>query len=365
MSQVKYFIGFNLIGNIGPVKFSRLENHFDSIEAAWHAGHRELSKSGIDSKTVEYIVRKRLLIDLDDEISKLKEMDIRALTWHDNEYPLHLKQIEDYPPLLYIKGSLLPQDLRSIAIVGSRRATAYGKEVAERITEDLVYNDITVVSGLARGIDTVAHRTAVGLKGRTIAVMGCGLDMTYPPENAILASDIIENGAVISEYPIGTKPLAYNFPRRNRILSALSMGVVVIEATQKSGALITAERALEQNREVFAVPGSILSPSSEGTNGLIQQGAKLIRNGNDILDELNIIAKDEREKQTYTASETEVTLLRQMSFVPVHIDEICRNCGLDAAAVCSSLTMMELKGIVKQVGGMYYMLSSQTSIVNA
>jgi DNA processing protein len=365
MSQVKYFIGFNLIGNIGTGKFSRLENHFGSIEAAWHAGHRELSKSGIDAKTVESIVSRRPLFDLDDETSKLTKMGIRALTWNDAEYPPYLRQIEDCPPLLYLKGSILAQDLHAIAVVGARRATAYGKEVAERITEELVYNDMTVVSGLARGIDTVAHRTAVRSKGRTIAVMGCGLDTVYPPENASLATDIIENGAIISDYPIGTKPLAFNFPRRNRILSALSMGVAVIEATQKSGALITAERALEQNREVFAVPGSILSPLSEGTNRLIQHGAKLVRNAKDILDELNIVARDEREKRTYTASGTEVALLRQLSFIPVHVDEICRNCGMDAAKVSSSLTMLELKGIVKQVGGMYYMLSNQTSIVNA
>ncbi|MEE8419621.1 MAG: DNA-processing protein DprA, partial [Dehalococcoidales bacterium] len=226
---------------------------------------------------------------------------------------------------------------------------------------DLARNNITVVSGLAKGIDSVAHHSTLEAGGRTLAIFASGLDTVYPGENADLARRIMENGALISEYPLGTKPRADNFPRRNRIMSGLSLGVLVIEAGESSGAIITANMALEQNREVFAVPGSILSPVSKGTNQLIQDGAKLVRSYKDILEELNLtaVAQQIEMKVVIPPSDTEALLLGQLGAEPTHIDEVCRLSGLPASTVSSTLAMMELKGQVKQVGGMNYSLARE------
>ena len=297
----------------------------------------------------------------DKEIDNLQKYKIKALTCDSSAYPSRLKEIYDYPPILYVRGELLGEEECCLAVVGTRRASVYGRQVTEEIVNDLARNGITIVSGLARGIDSIAHRTALEAGARTMAVFASGLDIVYPAENAKLARQIIEHGALISEYPLGTKPKADNFPRRNRIMSGLSLGVLVIEAGDSSGALITANQALEQNREVFAVPGSILSPSSRGTNSLIQEGAKLVRNYIDILEELNltVMAQQLEMKELMPADETESLLLRQLSREPTHIDDICRKSGLSAASVGSVLTMMELKGMIKQVGGMNYVLSRE------
>jgi DNA processing protein len=226
---------------------------------------------------------------------------------------------------------------------------------------DLVRSKITIVSGLAKGIDSVAHRTALEADGRNIAVFACGLDTVYPAENASLARRIMQQGALISEYPLGTRPRAENFPRRNRIMSGLSLGVLITEAGETSGAMITANMALEQNREVFAIPGSILSPASKGTNRLIQEGAKLVHDYTDILEELNLtaVAHQIEMKEIIPASETESLLLKHLRAEPVHIDEVCRSSGLPVATVSSTLAMMELKGLIKQVGMMNYVLARE------
>ena len=356
--DLKYWVGFNIISGIGRVRFAQLENYFGSMEKAWMADTAELKKAGLDKIVIDAIVAGRPKVSLDTEIEKLEHNHVQVFTYHDAEYPARLKEIYDYPPVLYVRGDLLPEDECCIAVVGTRRATVYGKQVTEEIVSDLARNKITIVSGLAKGIDSVAHRTAIEAGGRTIAVFACGLDIVYPAENAKLAREIIEHGALISEYPLGTKPKADNFPRRNRIMSGLSLGVLVIEAGESSGALITANQALEQNREVFAVPGSILSPTSRGTNHLIQEGAKLVRNYVDILEELNlsIMAQQLEMKELLPTDKTESLLLKQLSREPTHIDDICRQSGLAAALVGSTLTMMELKGMIKQVGGMNYVL---------
>jgi DNA processing protein len=246
-------------------------------------------------------------------------------------------------------------------VVGTRRATVYGRQVTEEIVADLARSKITIVSGLAKGIDSIAHHTALESGGRTLAVFACGLDIVYPSDNVNLARRIMQQGALISEYPLGTKPRAENFPRRNRIMSGLSLGVLVVEAGESSGALITAHLALEQNREVFAIPGSILSPTSQGTNQLIQEGAKLVRHYRDILEELNLtaVAQQIEMKELMPATDTESLLLKRLSAEPVHIDEICRTSGLPISTVSSTLTMMELKGLVKQVGSMNYALARE------
>jgi len=241
------------------------------MEYAWTASAGELRKAGLDSKSVDTIVNLRPRISLDAEMESLERYKVKVLTYNSPAYPQRLKEIYDYPPVLYVRGNLLPEDECCLAVVGTRRATVYGRQVTEEIVSDLARNKITIISGLAKGIDSIAHRATLEASGRTIAVFGCGLDIVYPAENAKLAREIMEHGALISEYPLGIRPKADNFPRRNRIMSGMSLGVLVVEAGESSGALITANQALEQNRDVFAIPGSILSPASKGTNHLIQE----------------------------------------------------------------------------------------------
>lgn len=360
--DIKYWVGFSLIPGIGRVRFSQLENFFGKLEDAWKAAPTDLKQAGLDSGALRAITSWRHKIDPEAEMEKLDSYDIRVFTYHDKGYPSRLKEIYDYPPVLYIRGLLLPEDEWCLAVVGTRRATVYGRQVTEEITADLVRSKITIVSGLARGIDSVAHQSALEAGGRSLAVLAGGLDSIYPAENSDLARRIIERGALISEYPPGTKPRPENFPRRNRIMSGLSLGVLVIEAGETSGAIITARLALEQNREVFAIPGSILSASSRGTNRLIQEGAKLVSNYRDILEELNLMTVPHQIEmaELIPASETEARLMKEMSAEPVHIDDVCRSSGLPISTVSSTLSIMELKGLVKQVGAMSYALSRGT-----
>ncbi len=359
--DIKYWVGFNLIPGIGKVKFTQLENYFGKLSHAWEASPAELRQAGLESKTANNIGSWRPKISLDDEMEKLNRYGIKVLTCHDPDYPSRLKEIYDYPPLLYVRGSLIPEDEWCLAIVGTRRATVYGKQVTEELVTDLAQSKITIVSGLAKGIDTIAHQSALAAGGRSIAVFGCGLDVVYPAENTTLARNVMQQGALLSEYPLGTKPKAENFPRRNRIMSGMCLGVLVVEAGETSGAIITANLALEQNREVFAIPGSVLSPASKGTNHLIQEGAKLVRDYTDILEELNLTAVTYQieMKEIIPASETESLLLKQLGAEPIHIDEVCRNSGLPASTISSTLTMMELKGLVKQVETMNYVLARE------
>jgi DNA processing protein len=360
-NELKYWVSFSKMPGIGRVKIAQLLEYFTSLEHAWQASASALKKSGVDTKTVENIVDLRTRISPDEEIDALRHYKVKALTYDSPAYPSRLREIYDYPPVLYLRGDLLKEDECCLAVVGTRRATVYGRQVTEEIVTALAGNGITIVSGLARGIDSIAHRTALESGARTMAVFACGLDIVYPAENAKLAREIMEHGALISEYPLGTKPKADNFPRRNRIMSGLSLGVLVIEAGESSGALITANQALEQNREVFAVPGSIMSPASRGTNHLIQDGAKLVTNYIDILEEFNltIMSQQLEMKELLPIDETESLVLKQLSREPVHIDDVCRRSGLAVALVGSTLTMMELKGLVKQIGGMNYVLARE------
>ncbi len=359
--DIKYWVGFSITPGIGRVKFTQLEKYFGNLEDAWKADTGELKRAGLDSNSVNTITSWRPRISLEEEMDKIYRYGIKALKYSDPDYPSRLKEIYDYPPLLYVRGSLLPEDEWCLAVVGTRRATVYGRQVTEEITTDLSQSNITIVSGLARGIDSAAHQSALAAGGRTVAVFACGLDTVYPGEHANLARDIIQQGALVSEYPLGTKPKPENFPRRNRIMSGMSLGVLVIEANESSGAIITAHIALEQNREVFAIPGSILSPPSRGTNRLIQEGAKLVRSYTDILEELNLmkVAHQIEMKEIIPSSDTESQLLKQLTAEPTHIDEVCRSTGLPAATVSSTLAMMELKGMIKQVGTMNYALARE------
>ena len=357
--ELKYWVAFSGIAGIGRVRISQLRAHFGRLQDAWKAPQGKLKQAGLDSRSIAALMDLRPRISLDAEMEKLERHSVKVITCEDPLYPSRLREIYDYPPVLYVRGTLPAQDEPCLAIVGTRRPTIYGRQVTEEIVGDLARSGITAVSGLARGIDSVAHRAALDAGTRTVAVFASGLDIVYPGENARLAQTIMEQGALVSEHPLGIKPKPENFPLRNRIMSGLSLGVLVVEAGERSGALITARQALDQNREVFAIPGSILSPASQGTNRLIQDGAKLVRDCSDILQELNLtlVAHQAEIKEFAPADEMETAILQQLGFQPDHIDEICRRSGLAMPEVSSTLAMLELKGAARQVGNMNYVLA--------
>ncbi len=286
----------------------------------------------------------------------LAQANVSALIWSDDAFPPLLRQIPSPPALLYVRGSLAASDQLAVAIVGTRNATAYGRGVTRRLAADLAASGLTVVSGLARGIDAEAHRAALGAGGRTLAVFGCGLNVIYPPEHRQLAQDVAAHGALISEYPLDRKPSAEQFPVRNRLISGLSLGVVITESRERSGALITAEFAGQQGRDVFAVPGSILNASSAGPHRLIQDGAKLVMQVEDILNELNIhlAARQPELTAAVPLSPEEARILEALAGDPVHVDELSAQTNIPVQQVSSLLTLMEVRGVVHAVGALTY-----------
>jgi DNA processing protein len=356
MEDKKYWVGFNLIKGIGAVRMQALINHFDDLESAWKAAPADLAGAGLSLKLIERIIQAREQVDLEKVWARIESQGIKILTWKDEVYPQRLKEIEQPPPVLYVRGDYLLDDLFAVAIVGTRRVTPYGRQITEELSSYLASNGITVISGLARGVDAIAHQTALKAGGRTIGVLGSGVDKIYPPEHRQLAEKMMEHGAIISDYAPGTPPDASNFPPRNRIISGLSLAVVVIEAGETSGALITAEFAAEQGREVFAVPGSILAPQSKGTNKLIQEGALPLLSVNDLMQALNLTRMGEHKaaRKIIPADETEARLMNVLSAEPLHVDEIRNQSELPIEKVSATLALMELKGMVRQVGGMNY-----------
>jgi DNA processing protein len=363
--DLKYWVGFSRVPGIGPVRLRALLDHFaGDICAAWHASAATQRALGFDQRTIETFLGMRDRMDLDAEYKRVMAAGAHVLTWESKDYPFLLKSISHPPPVLYVRGELSPQDEWALGVVGTRQASVYGREVTRTLVEGLVAAGVTIISGLAYGIDTMAHRTALEAGGRTIAVLGSGVDIIYPYQNRGLAEQIMRNGALISEYPLGTKPEARNFPPRNRIISGMSLGVLVVEGSTRSGAMITAAYALEQGREVFAVPGNILSRNSGGPSYLIQQGAKLVTSVQDILEELNLdMAAQQREvRQALPDNPTEARLLQFLSSEPMHVDELGHAAGLPIQEVTSTLTLMELKGIVRQVGNMSYVATRGTKL---
>ena len=361
MLMLKYWLGFNKVPGVGAKKLRALLDVFGDVESAWHAPRRELIEVGLDQRALRNLLAARDALDLDAELARLQASGVRALTWDDPEYPASLLRIDAPPPVLFLKGEWLPEDEWAVAVVGTRRATTYGKEVAYRLTTDLTRSGVAIVSGLARGIDAAAHRAALEAGGRTIAVLANGLDQVYPPEHRDLAARIIENGALISEQPLGAAPEARNFPARNRIISGLSLGVLVVECPWNSGAIITAKQALEQGREVFAVPGGILSRNSEGPNRLIKDGATPVTEVNDILEALNLtqVAQYVDARLTLPEDPVEAQLLDILGPEPRHVDDIRRETGLPVQQISSALAMMELKGMARSVGGMKYVIARE------
>jgi DNA processing protein len=364
---IKDWIILNMIPGVGSSTFRRLIKFFGSPSAVLNASLKELAMvRGLTPSVCQSIIDHKESIEIDEELRLIEKYNCNIITIEDQTYPSALRAIHDPPPLLYIKGELTQADSNSIAIVGTRNASPYGKMASEKLSNQLASRGITVVSGLAHGIDTYAHNGALSAGGRTIAVMGNGLDVVYPSENAKLFDAIVNSGAVISELSMGTQPRRGMFPQRNRLISGISLGTLVVEASRQSGALITADLALEQGREVFAIPGPIYSEESKGTNWLIKQGAKLVDSIEDILEELpshtfqqtDDIIKNEDAIMEYQLSDDEEALWKVIGSSPIHIDDISRQSGLPIFKVCSVLVMLELKGLVQQLSGKMFIRKS-------
>ncbi len=356
MDERAYWIAFNCVAGIGPARLTALMDLCGSIESAWNAPVQHLEAAGLDRRAIDNLVAVRQELDPQRELEKVARRGFDVRTQEDAGYPANLLHLPNSPPLLYVRGHLEQQDRLAVAVVGTRRVSAYGREVARKIGSELGLNGVTVVSGLALGVDAIAHAAALESGGRTIAVLGSGVDQIYPARNRKLALQIIENGALISEYPIGTKPEARNFPPRNRIISGMSLAVVVVEAAARSGALITASFAADQGRDVYAVPGSILSPGSDGCNRLIQDGAIPVTSPGDLLERLQLdtAAAQQQARDSIPATPQEELILRHVTAEPQHMNEIVRAATMDTSRVSGLLATMEIKGLVRHVGLMQY-----------
>jgi DNA processing protein len=359
--HVRSWIGLSSIPGIGRVTFRRLVKHFGSAHGVLDASQDELREgAGLSEKLSSELRSFPWQERADKELAQADSAGVAIITAADPDYPALLLNTPDPPLFLYVKGSLLPEDGSAVAMVGTRTPTHYGLTVTHRMAYELASQKITVVSGMARGIDTQAHKGALSAKGRTIAVLGCGIDTAYPPENKALMEEIARTGAVMTENPFATKPESGYFPARNRIISGLAAGTVIIEAAEDSGSLITADYALKQGRKLFALPGNISSPLSRGTNSLIKQGAQLVESARDVLKGLAI----------YKGSKTPASILRQPPLLtpgeasvfktitdePKHIDVIMAECSSAPGKLSGVLITLELKGLVKQLPGKYFVL---------
>ncbi len=355
------WLALERVPRVGPLTIARLIDAFGTPCSALRANREEIRKrTGLSEKLADTIA---CFVPRKDEILKdvatLEKLEARVLTRWDEDYPKNLLEIYDPPALLFVRGEILPQDSRAVGIVGTRNPTRYGIEMTEQITRDLARASVTVISGLARGIDTACHKAAVNAAGRTVGVLGCGIDVVYPRENRDLIEQVLERGAVISEFRPGIPPLATNFYRRNRIISGLTKGVVVVEAAKNSGSLITANHALDQNRDVFAVPGNVLNAKSKGPHHLLKQGAGLVESAQDILDALfssQVEPNHQRALFEYAASKAAMTdearaVLDTIDPDPVPIDMICETLKMDAGKISGILLELELQGLIRQHPG--------------
>lgn len=356
-----YWIGLKAVPGIGNVAFRRLLERFETPEAALNANPAALAAvRGVTPAICDGIKRGEWRRFAEEECLRLETTAVRLVTYTSSDYPKSLFEIPDPPPFLYIKGELRSREL-SIAIVGSRRATSYGLMTTGKLAEALASHGVCIVSGMARGVDTAAHTGALHAGGRSIGVLGCGVDKVYPPENRALFEDMAQKGCLVSEFPLGTLPLAENFPRRNRIISGLARGVLVVEAAEKSGSLITAQYALEHGRDVYAVPGNISFITSRGCNRLIKQGAKLVDCVEDLLEDLpggELAALDtplfQPHARTFALSPKEAAIYELLARSPLHIDDIISQTELTAGEVSSMLLHLELKGAITPLPGTHY-----------
>lgn len=357
--KYKYLNALNVIGKLGPVRWKRLLNYFSDPEHIWQGTYSEFKEAGIEEKVIEHILTRRKQISPDSEWERLTRLQIGMITQDDKTYPTPLKEIYRSPVILYFRGDLSKLNTeQSLAVVGTRTPTSYGREITNTLVRDLARGRLTIVSGLALGIDCLAHQATVESSGITIAVLGNGLDTIYPRSNQAVADKILSHGgAILSEYPIGVRPMKGNFPMRNRIIAGITRGTLVTEAGLSSGALITAKYALEFNREVFAVPGSIITKNAQGPNSLIQMGAKLVSHADDILSELNIEQTENiREiEQALPLSPEEEKLISVLDNEPLHVDRLIQRSNQGTAQVTALLTILEMKGRVKNIGGATYL----------
>lgn len=356
--QLIYLNALNCISFLGPKRITALVDFFGTPEQAWSAPERQLKEVSSLQGLLPQLEQERYKLNPAREWDRLEKKGVKCVAVDSDIYPPLLKQLSCPPPILYYRGSLNSIAGPAVAVVGSRRSTFYGNEVAQLLARELSAAGVSVISGMALGIDTAAHRGCLENGGYTAAVLGCGLDHCYPPRNLDLMEQIVASGAVISEFPLGTKPLPGHFPRRNRIISGLSLGTVVVEATAKSGSLITADYALEQNREVFAVPGNIGSPYSRGCHKLIKEGAHLVESVADILNEIMVHAPAEEQLTLDSAAliltDLEKNLLGLIPYQPMHVDDIVQACGRKASEVVTLLLTLELKKVIRQLPGKYF-----------
>ncbi|HOV78752.1 MAG TPA: DNA-processing protein DprA [Bacillota bacterium] len=364
MDDRLFWLGWQMLWPGAGRKIWELVEYFGSPKSAWEAGEKELlNVAGIGEKALAGVLKRRSEIDLAEEVSRLEKRGIQFVVHTDPAYPENLLKIFDPPPVIFVRGTMKPDDSLAVAVVGTRKPSPYGRAVAEKITRDLAAVGITVVSGMARGIDTAAHVGALSGGGRTIAVLGCGPDVAYPRENSGLMERIARQGAIVSEFPPGSPPESWHFPVRNRIISGLSLGTLVVEAAERSGALITADYALEQGRDVMAVPGSITSTLSRGPHRLIKQGARLVEGTGDILDEIGLekifpLPGPEGEG-TVKMSEDERAIYGHLAYDPVSLDELIIRSGLLPQKVMAALMYLELKGLTRQLPGKLYARSGR------
>ncbi len=351
--ELEFWVATSAIPGVGTATFNYLLKYFKRLQKFWEAPDSAIQKLKLDSKTRESIIKFRNEVSPRLYLDTVYERGIKVVSVVDRDYPANLRQVSDAPPVLYFRGTLIAEDDLAIAVVGSRAATVYGRQVTEKLVSELVISGLAIVSGLAKGIDSVAHRSAIDCGGRTIAVLGSGLDLIYPPENKGLAEKIIQNGAIVSEFPLGFPSVPSNFPARNRIISGLSLGVLVTEAAVDSGSLITAGQAAEQGREVFAVPGPITSKMSVGANNLIKEGVPPVTEAADILEVLDIERRKVKvkvESQKKPQDKVQTRILEVLEGSSKHIDMIARETGLSIDKVSSALSLMELSGFVKNYG---------------
>ncbi len=351
-----FWVAWNKVSGIGGARFEKLLQYFGSAESAWDASAKELRDAGLDEKLAADIVVQRQKIHPENEIQRLAKARAAAITLRDKAYPYLLRNIPNPPFVLYVRGELTAADDLAIAIVGTRKITSYGRMVTTQITKDLAERGVTIVSGLARGVDMAAHTAALEAGGRTIAVLGCGVDIVYPPEHAHLAAKIVEHGAIVSEFSLGAPPEAGNFPARNRIISGLCSASIITEAPERSGALITADFAREHGREVMAVPGSIFNERSRGCLTQIQNGAHCVTSAQDVIQHLNDFLLPEQivMREIAPIDDFEAGILQIIANQALHIDEICRLANSPISAISGSLMMLEIKGMARNLGGMVY-----------
>ena len=353
-----HWVALSMAPGVGSVLFKRLMEAFGSPEGVFQAKAKDLERiEGIGSKVAGALRKFHWKDQVDKELRSAETIGARLVPWEEEEYPPALKQIYDPPPLLYVLGTLTPQDQKSVAVVGSRYPTTYGEMFAQRMAMGLSQRGVTVVSGLARGVDSAAHRGALAAGGRTIGVLGCGIDLIYPPENRDLFAEVEARGAILSEFPLGTPPEKDHFPIRNRVISGMSLGVVVVEATLRSGSLITARCALDQGREVFAAPGNADSARSAGTNRLIREGAKLVTRAEEVLEEFPRLSLSEAPAQPPKPRVTgeEAKVFDVLGSQAMHIDQVTALSALPSARVSAILLSLELAGHIRQLPGMRFM----------